>query len=381
MQGADCRFGIRDPICNPICNQQSELCNLMDLYVLLGLERGATLADVKRAYKRLARKYHPDINPGDRMAAAQFRQIAEAYETLSDAERRRRYDTTGSTAQNEGASTFGFEGFDFTISVHGTDAPTFGDLFADVLHHREARRGEGTPERGVDLHQAVTIELEEAIRGGQRNLTLTRQEACRTCQGVGRPDVSETRCLQCHGAGVVKSARGHMVFSRPCAQWDGTAAAIALSGLRRPAVRDADRIADDPRAAGPRRRRAHPRAGQGARRSQRRRDRRPVHHGACPAASALRAGRRRSAADRADRDPRSGAWREDRSAVARRAGAASRAARHTVGPALPGARTGRPVAARRRARRSRGRGAAAPPEAARGGGEGLAEGVRTHQHG
>src|SRR5712691_2818917 len=206
MQGADCRFGIRDPICNPICNQQSELCNLMDLYVLLGLERGATLADVKRAYKRLARKYHPDINPGDRMAAAQFRQIAEAYETLSDAERRRRYDTTGSTAQNEGASTFGFEGFDFTISVHGTDAPTFGDLFADVLHHREARRGEGTPERGVDLHQVVTLEFEEAMRGGQRLLTIARQEQCRTC----------------HGVGVVKSARGHMVFSKPCAHCGGT---------------------------------------------------------------------------------------------------------------------------------------------------------------
>ncbi len=194
----------------------------MDLYVLLGLERAATLADVKRAYKRLARKYHPDINPGDRMAAAQFRQIAEAYETLSDAERRRHYDTTGSTAQTEGASTFGFEGFDFTISVSGTDAPTFGDLFADVLHHREARRGDGTPERGVDLHQAVTLELDEVMRGGQRTLTLTRQEACRTCQGAGRLHVSETRCLQCHGAGVVKSARGHMVFSKPCAHCGGT---------------------------------------------------------------------------------------------------------------------------------------------------------------
>src|ERR1700682_4347677 len=127
----------------------------MDFYVILGLERGATTGDIKRAYRRLARRFHPDINPGDRMAAAQFRQIAEAYETLSDTERRRRYDTTGSTAQNQGGSTLGFEGFDFTISVQGTDAPTFGDLFADVLQQREARRGEGTPERGVDLHQVV----------------------------------------------------------------------------------------------------------------------------------------------------------------------------------------------------------------------------------
>src|SRR5215212_6167567 len=115
----------------------------MDLYVILGLERGATLADVKRAYKRLARKFHPDINPGDRMAAAQFRRIAEAYETLSDPDRRRRYDTTGSAAEEEAGTAFGFEGFDFTISVHGSDASTFGDLFADVFSQREARRGEG----------------------------------------------------------------------------------------------------------------------------------------------------------------------------------------------------------------------------------------------
>src|SRR5438093_10574866 len=101
----------------------------MDLYVLLGLERGATLADVKRAYKRLARKFHPDINPGDRMAAAQFRQIAEAYETLSDPDRRRRYDLVGLTSSGESVE-YGFEGFDFSISVDGDSAPTFGDLFA-----------------------------------------------------------------------------------------------------------------------------------------------------------------------------------------------------------------------------------------------------------
>ncbi len=194
----------------------------MDLYVILGLERGATLADVKRAYKRLARKFHPDINPGDRMAAAQFRQIAEAYETLRDPDRRRRYDTTGTALDADGSATYGFEGFDFTISVHGTDAPTFGDLFADVLHQREARRAQGTPERGADLHQTLGIELEEALAGGERTLTVTRQEHCRACNGVGHLNVDETRCAHCHGAGVVKSARGHMVFSKPCGYCGGT---------------------------------------------------------------------------------------------------------------------------------------------------------------
>jgi molecular chaperone DnaJ len=194
----------------------------MDLYIVLGLERTAALADVKRAYRRLARKYHPDINPGDRMAAAQFRQISEAYETLSDPDRRRRYDTTGATTPGGSGTTYGFEGFDFTISVHGTEAPTFGDLFADVLHPREARHDDGTVERGADLHQTITLDFEEAMRGSQRSVTVTRQEHCRACRGAGYLPITETRCVHCQGVGTVTSARGHMVFSKPCVHCDGS---------------------------------------------------------------------------------------------------------------------------------------------------------------
>ena len=194
----------------------------MDFYVILGVERSATVADVKRAYKRLARRYHPDINPGDRMAEAHFRQIAQAYETLIDPDRRRKYDATGTVEQAPAGPTFGFEGFDFTVSVHGSDASTFGDLFADVFRQRDTRRAEGAVERGVDLHQAVTVTFEEAIRGGERPITVTRQEHCRVCHGAGRLNVNETRCPQCHGTGVVKSARGHMVFSRACVHCGGS---------------------------------------------------------------------------------------------------------------------------------------------------------------
>src|SRR6476620_5244198 len=130
-----------------ISNHQSPISTLMDLYIVLGLERGATLGDIKRAYKRLARKHHPDINPGDRMAEAQFRQIAEAYETLSDPERRRRYDTNGRLTVDGEETRFGFDGFDFTVSVAGPHASTFGDLFADVLFQRDARRQQGEPDR------------------------------------------------------------------------------------------------------------------------------------------------------------------------------------------------------------------------------------------
>jgi molecular chaperone DnaJ len=196
----------------------------MDFYIILGLERAATLIEIKRAYKRLARRFHPDINPGDHRAAAQFRQIADAYETLSDPDRRRRYDTSGHSDPAADETTVGFEGFDFSVSVGGASASTFGDLFADVLHQREARRQDGTPERGADLHQSITIAFDEAMQGGRRSLTVSRQEQCRECHGVGALHVAESRCVHCHGAGTVKSARGHMVFSKPCTYCGGSGA-------------------------------------------------------------------------------------------------------------------------------------------------------------
>jgi len=193
----------------------------MDFYIVLGLERGATVSEIKRAYKRLARRFHPDINPGDRMAAGQFRQIAEAYETLIDPDRRRRYDAVGQRTTSEPA-VYGFEGFDFSVSVNGASAPTFGDLFADVIGQRESRRHEGTAIRGADLHQSLDLSFEEAMQGGQRAIAVTRQEHCRTCKGLGRMHVAESRCGQCQGNGVMKSTRGHMVFSRPCGACDGS---------------------------------------------------------------------------------------------------------------------------------------------------------------
>jgi molecular chaperone DnaJ len=193
----------------------------MDFYVILGLERGATAGDIKRAYRRLARKYHPDINPGDRMAAAQFREIAEAYETLIDPDRRRHYDL-GGAARSERAfepGTVGFEGFDFSVSVSGEAAPTFGDLFAD-LFRRDAHAS--APHRGADLHAALSLSFDDAVHGGHHQLTVSRQEHCRSCRGTGRLKTAETRCGSCHGSGVLKSARGHMLFSKPCAHCRGT---------------------------------------------------------------------------------------------------------------------------------------------------------------
>lgn len=194
----------------------------MDFYILLGIERAASAGDIKRAYRRLARKFHPDINPGDRLAAAQFRQIAEAYETLIDPDRRRHYDATGLARPDQPSATYDFEGFDFSVSVHGLAASTFGDLFADVLGRREARQTDQAPQRGADLHQTITIGFEAALRGDQHTVIVTRQEHCRACLGTGWQQVTETRCLTCHGSGTIRSARGHMVFTRACAECGGT---------------------------------------------------------------------------------------------------------------------------------------------------------------
>jgi len=192
----------------------------LDFYIVLGLDRDASLNDIKRAYKRLARKFHPDINPGDRLAEAHFREIAEAYETLSDPDRRRQYDVTGFASEASGPPSYGFEGFDFSARVSGADASTFGDLFADVFQ-RDVRRPASVVERGADLHQTLNVRFDDAVRGGQHSILVTRQEHCRMCTINGRPQMPEARCPHCHGTGTTKSARGHMVFSRPCSHCGG----------------------------------------------------------------------------------------------------------------------------------------------------------------
>src|SRR5688572_31971406 len=154
----------------------------MDLYVVLGLAHGATESDIKRAYRRLARRHHPDINPGDRMAEARFRQILDAYEILMDPQRRSRYDAGQGFELRDDRPKSGFEGFDF--SARGVDhSATFGDLFAEVLSQRGGRSP--APERGADLHQDTHVSFDDAFGGTERTFTLTRRVTCRVCAGSG----------------------------------------------------------------------------------------------------------------------------------------------------------------------------------------------------
>jgi molecular chaperone DnaJ len=192
----------------------------MDFYIILGLDRDATGADVKKAYRRLARRYHPDVNPGDQRSALRFREIAEAYAILSDPERRRRYDQVGYEPATTERTSSGFEGFDFSAAVHANQQSTFGDLFAEVF------RGEplhvSGPERGADLHATVNLTFDQAMRGGEIRVAVMKQVACKDCAGTGMLSIAAARCPACDGVGTVRSARGHMVFTRSCGRCRGT---------------------------------------------------------------------------------------------------------------------------------------------------------------
>jgi len=189
----------------------------MDLYIVLGVERGAPSGDIKKAYRRLARRLHPDINPGDHEAETRFRQVLDAYETLIDPDRRRRYDAGQlNGVSDEEAASFGFAGFDFSSRVHAERTTTFGELFEEVFARRSAREPADGADHGADIHARASLTFEEAWHGVQRAVTVTRQDTCRTCAGSGYQRVAETRCVACEGTGAVRSVRGHMVFAKNC---------------------------------------------------------------------------------------------------------------------------------------------------------------------
>jgi molecular chaperone DnaJ len=193
----------------------------MDLYSLLGLAPNAKPAEIKRAYRRLARRYHPDINPNDRAAETLYRRISAAYETLVDPDRRRTYDSAGGEPPEDGETSFEFTGFDFSAATQGPQAATFTELFADVLHPGAAP-DTGRPQPGADIHAVVTVTFEDAMRGAERQVVVTRQDVCHACGGAGSVRTPEGRCAPCHGSGKVRWARGHMVFTKSCAACSGT---------------------------------------------------------------------------------------------------------------------------------------------------------------
>lgn len=178
-----------------------------DYYQVLGVERNASNDDIRRAYRRLAMKYHPDRNRGDKEAETKFKQAAEAYEVLSDPQRRQRYDRYG----HEGLRGIG--GHDFSRMDVGDIFSMFEDIFGD-FGFGGGRRGRGgsRAHRGYDLQTEVTLELEEVLRGAEKEIEFTRQDNCDTCAGTGaKPGSRPETCRTCGGQGqVAQSGFGGM---------------------------------------------------------------------------------------------------------------------------------------------------------------------------
>ena len=173
-----------------------------DYYEVLGVSRSASDAEIKKAYRALAKKYHPDMNPGDKEAEKKFKEASEAYAVLSDSEKRRQYDQFGHAAFEGGAGgAGGFGGFDF----NGADfSDIFGDIFGD-LFGGGARRGRSNgPMKGANIRKSIRITFEEAVFGCEKELDLVLKDPCGSCQGTGaKPGTSPETCPKCGGKGQV----------------------------------------------------------------------------------------------------------------------------------------------------------------------------------
>ncbi len=174
-----------------------------DYYEVLGVEKSADEAAIKKAYRVLAKKYHPDTNPGDKEAEKKFKEASEAYAVLSDPEKRRQYDQFGHAAFDGGAGGGGFGGFDFNTADFGD---IFGDIFGDFFGggRRNSQAANNGPMKGSNIRTSVRITFEEAVFGTEKQIELTVKEECKTCHGSGaKAGTTPQTCQKCGGKGQV----------------------------------------------------------------------------------------------------------------------------------------------------------------------------------
>src|SRR5258708_24191455 len=210
-------------------------------YEALGVSRTATEDEIRKTYRKLARKHHPDLNPGDKASEERFKKVQEAYDVLSDPKKRQIYDQYGFYSDNippggPGSSgggagpqdpNMGFGGFDFSDYMHqgggasqGSGSGGFRDIFSQFFAGLRGDTG-GGPEKGADLEYGLNIDFWESIRGTQVRLNVSRQEVCETCGGSGSSGGSSTVCPECDGTGNVTQMAGAIKFTLTCPRCDG----------------------------------------------------------------------------------------------------------------------------------------------------------------
>jgi molecular chaperone DnaJ len=213
-----------------------------DYYELLGVPRKANAKDIRTAFRKLARKYHPDLNPGDKSSEEKFKQLQEAYDVLSDSKKRQMYDQHGFYSDNfqpggpppssdpdDARMNFDFGGFDFGQNQGGPGPSaggasggggSFRDLFSQFFKNRGGEM-EAEQEPGVDLEYQIEIDFWDAVRGAVKKISITRMDTCGTCHGTGAVGSPQT-CPVCHGKGTVEQQAGKMRFNGPCSRCGGT---------------------------------------------------------------------------------------------------------------------------------------------------------------
>ena len=217
-----------------------------DYYETLSVPRGASDDEIRKAYRKLARKYHPDLNPGDKSAEDRFKNVQEAYDVLNDKKKRDMYDQVGfySDSGFGGAPPPGsgrshpnmdFNGFDFSEMYKGARSETestrrggpgggggaFKDIFSQFFHSGTEEHAEEVTEKGADLEYGLNIGFWKAIRGTTAKIEVTRYEGCPTCHGVGGNESGSIACPQCNGSGNVTQMAGNMKFNLTCPRCGG----------------------------------------------------------------------------------------------------------------------------------------------------------------